>query len=263
MNLDIISKKYKDDGFITNIPIISKEDAYIHRNALENAEKKIGNLHYKTKVHTILKSPYKIAINKIILDIVEKLIGPNILLHNVTYIIKEPKSLTHVSWHQDLTYWGFNNDNQVSVWLALSPTNKKSGCMQMIPKSHKLGKFTHEKTFDSSNVLSSGQRVNNIDEKNSVFCELEPGEASFHHGWILHKSNPNYSDDRRIGLNIQYISTDVKQLKHNKDSAICVRGYDEFNNFLKDEPAKKNLEKNALEKFYEVGRLYKKTQRTD
>ena len=60
-------------------------------------------------------------------------------------------------------------------------------------------------------------------------------------GWILHKSNPNNSNDRRIGLNIQYLATHVKQLKHNKDSAICVRGVDKFKNFLADKPAFKDL----------------------
>ena len=261
MDINLLSKEYFTNGFISGIPIISEENSLHHRNELEKAESKIGNLHYKTKVHTILKSPFELATNKKILDIVEKIIGPNILLHNVTYIIKEPNTKTHVSWHQDLTYWGFNNDHQVSAWIALSPTTKRSGCMQMIPKSHNIGKFKHVKTYDKNNVLSSGQKVDNIKESKSIYCELLPGEASFHHGWILHKSNPNQSNDRRIGLNIQYLSTDVKQLKHDQDSAICVRGIDEYNHFHKDKPAIKNLDYNDLKKFYEVFKKYKKTQR--
>ena len=261
MNLNNLLKKYNYEGFITKIPIISKDKALIHRNILENAENRIGSLHYKTKVHTILKSPWEIANNKKILDIVEKIIGPNILLHNVTYIIKEPQSLSHVSWHQDLTYWGFSSDDQVSVWLALSPSSKESGCMQMIPESHKWGIFEHKNTEDNNNVLSSGQTVENIDDKKSVYCDLLAGEASFHHGWILHKSNPNISDDRRIGLNIQYLATNVRQLKHNRDSAICVRGKDEYKNFSSDKPANNDLDPIALEKFYKLCKIYKKTQK--
>ncbi len=261
MDLNNLIQKYNDEGFISKIPIISNQEALLHRKSLEKAEKEIGDLHYKTKVHTILKSPWKLATNNKVLDIVEKIIGPNILLHNVTYIIKEPKSLSHVTWHQDLTYWGFSSDEQVSVWIALSPATKKSGCMQMIPKSHTWGKLEHIKTYDKNNVLSSGQTVNNIDESRSVYCELDAGQASFHNGWILHKSNPNNSDDRRIGVNIQYLATNVKQLKHNKDSAICVRGIDKFNHFFKDVPASTDLEEKAIKKFNEVTKLYKKTQR--
>lgn len=68
-----------------------------------------------------MRSPYELATHSQVLDVVELLIGKNILLHNVFYIIKEPLTLAHVSRHQDLTYWGFSNDKQVSMWLALSP----------------------------------------------------------------------------------------------------------------------------------------------
>ena len=73
------------------------------------------------------------------LDLVEKILGSNILLHNTTFIIKEADTTSHVSWHQDLTYWRFSHDDQVSVWLALSPANELSGALQMIPKSHTPG----------------------------------------------------------------------------------------------------------------------------
>ena len=82
--------------------------------------KKIGSLHYKSKAHTILTSPLQLATDPTVLDIVESMIGPDILLYNVTYIIKEVNAPSHVSWHQDLTYWGLSHDDKVSMWLALS-----------------------------------------------------------------------------------------------------------------------------------------------
>ena len=56
----------------------------------------------------------KLLINGFLLDVVEKIIGSNILLYNATYLIKEIDDPTFVSWHQDLTYWGFSNDDVVS-----------------------------------------------------------------------------------------------------------------------------------------------------
>ena len=123
-------------------------------------------------------SPLTLATLPSVLDIVEQMIGPNILLYNVTYIIKEPKSQTHVSWHQDLTYWGLSHDDQVSMWLALSPATLESGCMRMIPGSHLGGRMEHETTEDSDNVLLQGQTVSGINESNARFCPLAPGEAT-------------------------------------------------------------------------------------
>ena len=131
--------------------------------------------------------------------------------------------------------------------------------MKMIPGSHKLGKIEHQKTIDKNNILLQGQMVEKVNENDSVFCCLLPGEASFHHGWTLHTSNSNKSNDRRIGLNIQYLATHVKQTKHDNDSAICVRGFDKYNNFNLDKPAERDLDSLDLEKFIRLDELYKKT----
>ena len=258
-DIDFFYKKYQKDGFVHPIPVIDLKNATQCRIKLEDVEKKIGTLHYKSKVHTILTWVYKLAIDNNILDLVEKILGPNILLHNATFIIKEANTLSHVSWHQDLTYWGFSHDDQVSVWLALSPANELSGAMQMIPESHTSGMIEHITTKDKNNVLLQGQKVERVNEENAILCPLLPGEASFHHGWTLHRSKPNRSSDRRIGLNFQYLATHVKQTKHNNDSAICVRGFDQYNNFKIDQLATKDLDPVALEKFIFLDKLYKST----
>ena len=258
-DLDLFYKKYQKDGFVYPIPVIDLKSAKQYRIKLEDVEKKIGTLHYKSKVHTILTWVYKLATQNNILDLVEKILGPNILLHNATFIIKEANTPSHVSWHQDLTYWGFSHDDQVSVWLALSPANELSGAMQMIPESHTSGMIEHITTKDKNNVLLQGQKVVGVNEKNANLCPLLPGEASFHHGWTLHRSKPNRSSDRRIGLNFQYLATHVKQTKHNNDSAICVRGFDRHNNFKIDHLATKDLDPIALEKFIILDKLYKNT----
>ncbi len=258
-DLDISYKKYRKDGFVYPIPVIDFKNATQCRVKLEEVEKKIGKLHYKSKVHTILAWVYELATHHNILDLVEKILGPNILLHNATFIIKEANTPSHVSWHQDLTYWGFSHDDQVSVWLALSPANELSGAMQMIPESHTSGMIEHITTKDKNNVLLQGQKVIGVNEKNATLCPLLPGEASFHHGWTLHRSKPNRSSDRRIGLNFQYLATHVKQTKHNNDSAICVRGFDQYNNFKIDQLATKDLDPIAVEKFTILDELYKST----
>jgi ectoine hydroxylase-related dioxygenase (phytanoyl-CoA dioxygenase family) len=259
MNPETFNLQYQRDGFVSAIEILTAETALKNRRTLEEAEAKVGSLHYKTKVHTILRSAYELAIHPRLLDLVERCIGPDILLYNVTYIIKEPHSESHVSWHQDLTYWGFNNDDQVSVWLALSAATSESGCMKMIPGSHRQGQAEHKLTDDQSNVLLSGQTISDVDESIAVLCELEPGQASFHHGWTQHSSMPNASDDRRIGLNIQFLAPHVKQMKQANDSAILVRGEDRHYHFKVDQAAVSDLDSEAMLRQDLLEQNYRKT----
>ena len=132
-SLHFAPERYARDGFLSPVDILSAAQAAEHRARMEAAEAEIGLLHYKTKVHTILRSPFELATHPGVLDLIEALIGPDILLYNATYIVKEAGTGSHVSWHQDLTYWGFDGDAQVSMWLALSPATAESGCMRMLP----------------------------------------------------------------------------------------------------------------------------------
>ncbi len=239
-------QQYQADGYLTAIRLLSAQEAGNQRTILEQAEAQVGPLHYKTKIHTLLRSPFEVATRPEVLDIIEELIGPDIMLYNATYIIKEAHSQAHVSWHQDLTYWGFDQDDQVSMWLALSPATELSGCMKMLPGSHMHGEQQHHFTEDTSNVLLSGQTIKNVDETKAVVCDLAPGEASFHHGWTMHTSLPNRSDDRRIGLNVQFIAPHVKQVKGQIDGAVLVRGEDHYHHFETDTVAMSDLSPEAI-----------------
>jgi ectoine hydroxylase-related dioxygenase (phytanoyl-CoA dioxygenase family) len=257
-----IKSDYERDGYVSGIELLSHDEALHHRKKLENAEASFGNMHYKSKAHTILTSPLELATMPSTLDIVEQMIGPDILLYNVTYIIKEANTPSHVSWHQDLTFWGLSDDDQVSMWLALSPATAESGCMRMIPGSHKQGVHHHETGEDENNVLLQSQTIKGVDESKALMCPLRPGEASFHHGWTLHASMPNNSDDRRIGLNIQYLAAHVRQTKHDMDSAMLVRGKDNYKHFGVDIPAETDLDPVAIQRQADLEKLHVETAGT-
>lgn len=257
-----IKHDYERDGYVSGVPLLSPQEAASHRKRLEDAESVFSNMHYKSKIHTLLTSPLELATLPRVLDIVETMIGPDILLFNATYIIKEPHSPSHVSWHQDLTYWGLSDDDQVTLWLALSPATAESGCMRMIPGSHKLGRQEHTTGDDKTNVLLQAQTIAGVEEDKATMCPLAPGEASFHHGWTMHASMPNISDDRRIGLNVQYLAPHVRQTKHDMDTAILVRGTDRYNHFGVDIPAVSDLDPAAIKRQAELEALYNATAGT-
>ena len=103
---------------------------------------------------------------------------PEFILSNDTFIVKEPNNRAFVSWHQDLTCLGFDGFDQVSAWLALSPATAQSGCMQIIPRSHREGMGDKETAHDPDNVLSQLRTITNEDDSPAVGCELEPSEVS-------------------------------------------------------------------------------------
>ena len=241
-----LAREYWANGFIDGISLLNANEVAQHRGHLEKAERVLGHsLHYVNKVHTVLRSAYELATAPTLVNQVEEILGPDILLYDVTYIIKEPGSPKFVSFHQDLAYWGFDGTEQVSAWLALSPATPESGCMRMIPGSHQQGLKEQVIGEDPDNVLHLSQTIEDVNEDDAVFSTLNPGEFSLHHGWTIHSSGPNCSTDRRIGLNIQYISPRLKQTKSDSDSAMLIRGNDPFGHFIDDTPATEWLPENA------------------
>ena len=106
---------------------------------------------------------------------------------------------------------GSISSDVATAWIAMSPANKVSGCMKFVAGTHKQ-QVKHEDTFNQNNLLTRGQEIAvEVDESKAVFAELKPGQASLHHVLLFHGSEPNRSDDRRIGLAVRYIPTRLKQ----------------------------------------------------
>jgi ectoine hydroxylase-related dioxygenase (phytanoyl-CoA dioxygenase family) len=183
-----------------------------------------------------------------ILDAVEDLIGPDILCWNTFFWIKEPLSETFVSWHQDLRYWGLDTDHLVSVWLALSPATPETGCMRVLPGSHKGDLLPHTDEYKQHNLLTRGQEIAvEVDEAKAAAMPLQPGEISLHNVRLAHASGPNRSTDRRIGLSMHYMPTSTKQTIGEWDSAALVRGTDRFGHFKEAPRPTKDLDPAAVQ----------------
>ncbi|MEK9656411.1 MAG: phytanoyl-CoA dioxygenase family protein, partial [Halieaceae bacterium] len=107
----------------------------------------------------------------------------------------------------------------------------------------------------NTNLLQS-QSLSDLNIAPGEICELSPGEVSLHHGWTIHRSSPNRSADRRIGLNIQYIRPSMRQLKADIDTALLVRGRDQYGHFKPDVPATEWVSEIAAQRLADCSAQY-------
>ena len=248
--------QYWTDGYLFPLPAIDRDMALAARAEFEQIERDWLdadlplplNAYKRVNAHVVMPFVAEIALNPHILDIIEGVIGPDILVYSAEFFVKEPHTDHVVSMHQDLTYWGMGAiDGLVTAWIALSPATPASGCMDFVRGSHKNPILPHEDTYDENNLLSRGQEVRvDVDEQDKIAIEIHPGQMSLHHGLTIHGSGPNTSDDRRIACVVRYVRPDMKQQLVDEDFAMFARGEDRFGNFTHVPAPEKNFAPEAV-----------------
>ena len=240
---------YRRDGYYCPVRVMPAAEARKYRAALEAHEAIAGKPlqgNWRHKTHLLFTWADELVHHRKILDAVEDVIGPDILCWTTNFFIKEAASPGFISWHQDATYWGLEPHDVITAWVAFTRSDLVAGCMKVIPGTHGKDQLPHVDTFHKDNLLSRGQEISvEVDEAHAVPCLLEPGEASLHHIKLVHGSEPNRSNDRRIGFAIRYIPTYVRQTKV-RDSAMLVRGVDRYGHFDPEPRPTADVDKAAL-----------------
>ena len=241
--------QFWNDGYVFPLDCLNADEALKCRNKLEAYEKTIGgdiSKHVRVKCHLAFRWLWDLAHHEKILDAVEDLIGPNILLYLSTFWFKDARDNKFVSWHQDSAYYGLDPHDVITLWLGFTDANSQNGCMKIIPGSHKWPDQKHEETYHENNLLARGQTIKGINENDSVEMPLNAGQFSMHHERMLHSSGPNTSDDRRLGMSFTFLPTQTRCLLGRR-SAILVRGVDSFNNWDRDPEPSSDLDPICME----------------
>jgi non-haem Fe2+, alpha-ketoglutarate-dependent halogenase len=125
-------ESYARDGFLSPNAALTPAQAASCRDKLEAFEAGLGapltsDTHYRSRTHVLLAWVNALVRQPAILDAVEDLIGPDILVYTCTWFIKEPESPAIAAWHQDATYFGLRPYVHVTAWLALTDATIESG----------------------------------------------------------------------------------------------------------------------------------------
>jgi phytanoyl-CoA dioxygenase PhyH len=228
---------FRREGYVYPFRAVSAEQAADCRARIEAYEAGAGHDANRTlKIKGNLAFPWlmDLARNPRILDAVEDLIGPDILLFGASIFAKDGRDPRYVSWHQDSAYFGLEPHQEVTAWVAFTKSTVERGCLKVMPRTHVGADLHHVETYAKDNMLARGQSIEGLDESKAVCMELQPGEFSLHQERTAHASAPNRSDDRRIGFAFFYIPTSV-QSTTGRRRATLVRGVDNYNNWDPDD----------------------------
>lgn len=235
-------RAFRGDGYYAPIRIYERSEAdvlYRTYTQFQKSAMEILGQKQRFKTHLLAGWLADVVRNPRMLDVVEDLIGPNILCWSTGFFGKAANSMGHVGYHQDASVnFVEPNDDVIHVWLALRPTTTENGCLRVLPRSH-LGEVLPLLPSESAKkMLLEGTQTENgwqapldADEDEFVDLVLDAGEASLHHHCTIHGSGPNRSGSHRLGVSITYMTTAAYNPKFAIDSATLVRGKDNFGHF--------------------------------
>ena len=245
--VESLSETYARDGFVFPIEVVDSFEASSIRNDLEKAEAELAHDSERLGLvraypDRLLPSFDRLVRHPKLIAAVSPLLGPDLMVWSGGLFIKEANSSKVVTWHQDLNYWGLDEVNEVTAWVALSPSNIANGCMRFVPGSHQRSLVPHKDTFDENNLLSRGQEITvDVNDADGVNVILEPGQASLHHGHLFHASGPNTTDQRRVAAAIRFISTSMRQETGDRTLVTLVSGEDHYGHFTVTGPPRDRL----------------------
>lgn len=244
--------QFQEDGYVSPIDVLSPSEIEQVMGIIRQDGRRLNAL-TRVNPHLLFPKIWDLVRDPRILDPLESILGPDIICIAASTIEKEPGTDNYVAWHQDATFWGMDRTSGATAWLAMTPSTRVSGCVQVLPGTHEQ-QLRHDAPNDPLNMLGAREQVRDLPSLDgAVALELQPGQMSLHHPLVLHGSDPNKSDQPRIGLAIRYFSAQAYQAG---GSVTLVRGRNLSNMPLEPAPAADGVDliqhAGSLRKFAEV-----------
>ncbi len=227
--------QFRTEGYVSPFRRVSAAEAAEDRARIEAYEVQAGHDANRTlKIKGNLAFPWLMALARKpqILDVVEDVIGPDILVFTATFFIKEPGSPTFAAWHQDATYFGLTPHEHVTAWVALTNASAEAGCMEVLSSRGNPRQMRHAALGLANSINVGGQAiVDGLDEAGGTLMALPAGSFSLHHTLSRHRSAPNRAAHRRVGIGISYSPAHCRLTGSVRMCARLARGSDRGGHF--------------------------------
>jgi non-haem Fe2+, alpha-ketoglutarate-dependent halogenase len=256
------------NGFLFPIAALTPAEIATCLAGLQRLEAEVGSpvadADVKWRSHAYAHSPWfnDLVRHPRILDAIEDVIGPDIVVWTSTFFIKEPHSPTFAAWHQDGTYFGLQPKAQVCAWVALTDASAEAGCMEMLSSRGAPRQRHHAALGLANSINRAGQTIMEpLDDATPVAMALRAGEFSLHHELAVHRSAPNNASHRRVGIGLNYIPTHVRVDSPVRLKAMLVRGEDRYGHFDLIDPPGAERDAAALAVHQAVSDRYRENYR--
>jgi len=223
-NQDQIVQDYRDEGVAqlrkffsaqTVAEIRAELDRYIRADlaskpadarTLEADGKSIRNLWRLEQHNDYFRS---LARRPEILDLIKPLVRGEPVLQGVETFSKPARVGSGVPYHQDNAYFCQTPPDMLTLWIALDPVTVENGAVYFVKGSHQGGMLPTKLSGVTGNSIGLAEPPPLA--KSQQFCAtLEPGDATVHHCQIIHHSDPNQTDQPRLGLLLVYRGSHTK-----------------------------------------------------
>lgn len=226
---------YWRDGYLKGVPLFTADEIDAHLRALVRIEAdeetrrggEWADRDYQPwdqDDHPLFPWCHALATDARLLDLASAILGPNLLIRNVDLFVKAPRSRRVVGWHQDTAETGPDADGLLTLWVALTPATKASGCLAFLAGSHR--KPLPGGPADRDHLTLRKEALSALDPRSIVFNELPVGHASVHHFRTVHASAQNRTHERRLSFVVRLVRPDVPTSIAETGAAMLVRGAD-------------------------------------
>jgi non-haem Fe2+, alpha-ketoglutarate-dependent halogenase len=253
--------RYQRDGAVAPVFLMSRTEIEAYRRKFDALEATIGGeaqARFRIKAHLPFPWLTELTRHPRMIDAVEDLIGPDVILWGSSFFTKKARDVRFVSWHQDSTYYGLEPPESITCWIGFTDARKESGCMRIVPGSHNgPAILPHVETYAKDNLLARGQTIQNVDESSLVYLEVDAGEFSIHHNKTIHSSQPNNADTPRIGFAVHFAAPHVRQVQFAGATATVLRGQDRFGHWQPEPQPKQDFDPVCLAAMDEAWARYR------
>jgi non-haem Fe2+, alpha-ketoglutarate-dependent halogenase len=257
--------RYRYDGYLYPFPALSAPELAQSLEGLARYERWLGkpvtqaDRRWRSAAYVFLPWLDTLVRHPRVLDAVESVVGPDILVYTATFFIKEANSPVFAAWHQDATYFGLFPYEHVTAWVALTDASREAGCMEVVSSRGGVPRqFAHAALALTHSINGGGQAITEpFETDGSEMMALPAGSFSLHHTLCRHRSAPNHANHRRIGVGISYIPAHVRLIGSHRMCALLVRGRDTGGHFDLLPPPEGELDPAALARHEDVYRRYR------
>jgi hypothetical protein len=225
-------EQYHRDGFLGPFTAFTREEMNAIRPLLLQdifeGPSQFSDSHTESR-HLDSASVWELCSAPTVVNKLKSLYGPDLMVWASTLFDKTPAQAENPGeypWHQDWWHWKIQPRTSLSMWLAVTDATRENGCVEVIPGTHtcEIPTIVRRDTLQADPA--------HFDESKKVPMVMRAGQFFLFNEATLHRSTPNRSDARRVGLSFRVSLPSVKSDRLYPCAMLCGTDKHGINKFL-------------------------------